>query len=442
MPKLKYVGDSTNSRARALGALLLVALAAVLWNTITVAYETQRNLIAVVAVALGVLFGASLLDRWRNLGVYELTVVGLLSGGIGGVLGSLSGFSYREQYLPNEGYFSRILLVVLISAPATTVFALGSEIPSMLRRQSHQRNRLITLFVLFGALCVLSTLSIIQASVYLGYDWPDSEKYGTDVIRSQSIRFGEVCDILILCVTVLFAARQFSLYKAHTRTVSRVAGFAAALIGARIALSLQPVYEWPMYFESENDDYKAIALLASILFGVGLVYFAFTKEKRSPSPCRPAAHSTTSKRERLFISYCRSDIEFVRLLHDALTYAGFDCFLDEANMRSENFCRRLLREIRTRDRVVLVLSSHSMQSQWIALEARWTVRMEEKVGKCLFAPLRIVPMDSVNAWTLVDSSTGVDIAQRVRTRQIYDFTRWSSSDDFRENMTLFEIGLR
>ena len=86
--------------------------------------------------------------------------------------------------------------------------------------------------------------------------------------------------------------------------------------------------------------------------------------------------------------------------------------------------------IRVYDKLLLVLSEHSMTSHWVANEIRQTRALEVKEKKRKLFPIRLCSMDEVKKWKLFDADTGQDLAVEVREYHIPDFSNWKDQDAF------------
>jgi hypothetical protein len=84
---------------------------------------------------------------------------------------------------------------------------------------------------------------------------------------------------------------------------------------------------------------------------------------------------------------------------------------------------QLMREIDSRDRVVLVVSNASMSSRWVLTELRRAARSADSPS----ARQRIIPVLLVEdrewrTWTLLDGDSGRDFALELRSGPTYAFT--------------------
>lgn len=86
--------------------------------------------------------------------------------------------------------------------------------------------------------------------------------------------------------------------------------------------------------------------------------------------------------------------------------------------------------IRLYEKLLLVLSEHSMQSEWVKTEIRWARKRELQENRRVLFPIRLVPFDVICQWSCFDADTGKDLAVEVREYHIPDFSNWRNHDDF------------
>jgi hypothetical protein len=82
------------------------------------------------------------------------------------------------------------------------------------------------------------------------------------------------------------------------------------------------------------------------------------------------------------------------------------------------------------DRLLLVLSESSMQSEWVMNEIQRARETEVREGRRKLFPITIVEFDKVKAWRRFDADTGKDLAKEVREYFIPDFSNWKEHDAF------------
>ena len=124
-----------------------------------------------------------------------------------------------------------------------------------------------------------------------------------------------------------------------------------------------------------------------------------------------------------FISYSSKDQDFAERLHDDLQSRSVRCWFAPEDMKIGDKIRpRIEESIRLYDKLLLVLSEHSIASNWVAYEVERALNKEpDGIPNVLF-PIRLddAVMESKAGWA-------DDIR---RTRHIGDFRNWNNHDDY------------
>jgi len=82
------------------------------------------------------------------------------------------------------------------------------------------------------------------------------------------------------------------------------------------------------------------------------------------------------------------------------------------------------------DKLLLILSEHSMSRNWVKTEIANARQREEREKKNLLFPITLAAMEEVKKWQLFDADLGVDSAREVREYFIPDFSRWKEHDAY------------
>jgi hypothetical protein len=132
-----------------------------------------------------------------------------------------------------------------------------------------------------------------------------------------------------------------------------------------------------------------------------------------------------------FISCSTRDREFAERLHADLQAKGVRCWI--APHVDRDFPRiqdEIDEAIRLHDRMLLILSEHSMNSYWVKPEIANARQREEREKKDLLFPITLAPMEEVKKWKLFDADLGIDSAREVRECFIPDFSNWKDHDSY------------
>jgi hypothetical protein len=132
-----------------------------------------------------------------------------------------------------------------------------------------------------------------------------------------------------------------------------------------------------------------------------------------------------------FISYSTKDQEFAERLHADLQAKGVRCWFAPEEMKGGRKLHEQIDEaIRLHDRLLLILSEHSMNSEWVNTEIAKARKREVKEGKRVLFPVRLVEFDVLRNWECFDADTGKDSAREIREYFIPDFSNWKDHDSY------------
>ncbi len=125
----------------------------------------------------------------------------------------------------------------------------------------------------------------------------------------------------------------------------------------------------------------------------------------------------------LFISYSSQDDDFAQRLHADLQSKGVRCWFAPEDLKIGSKIRPAIHDaIRLHDKLLLILSEHSVRSQWVEDEVERALDREHTEGSTILFPIRLD--DSV-----MESDTGWASSIR-RTRHIGDFRAWKDHDAY------------
>jgi uncharacterized protein YjbI with pentapeptide repeats len=126
-----------------------------------------------------------------------------------------------------------------------------------------------------------------------------------------------------------------------------------------------------------------------------------------------------------FISYSSKDDAFAQRLHADLQGNNVRCWFAPEDMKIGDEIRSRIQEsIKGHDKLLLVLSEHSINSTWVKTEVETAFEEESKRNKTVLFPIRLdeTAMETDQAWA-------ADIR---RTRHIGDFRRWKDHDSYQQ----------
>jgi hypothetical protein len=126
-----------------------------------------------------------------------------------------------------------------------------------------------------------------------------------------------------------------------------------------------------------------------------------------------------------FISHSSNDQEFAERLYAGLQNKGVRCWFAPEDLKIGDKIRDCIDEsIRLRDKLLLILSEHSIASDWVEHEVESALEEERQRGRTILFPIRLddAVMESNKAWAALIR----------RTRHIGDFTRWKDHDSYQK----------
>jgi uncharacterized protein YjbI with pentapeptide repeats len=126
-----------------------------------------------------------------------------------------------------------------------------------------------------------------------------------------------------------------------------------------------------------------------------------------------------------FISYSSQDQEFADRLYADLQNKGVRCWLATKDLKiGDKFRFAIDESIRVHDKLLLVLSEHSVSSQWVEKEVETAMEREREQNRTVLFPVRLddAVMEIKLGWP----------ADVRRTRHIGDFTRWKEHDSYQK----------
>jgi hypothetical protein len=125
----------------------------------------------------------------------------------------------------------------------------------------------------------------------------------------------------------------------------------------------------------------------------------------------------------LFISYSSKDDMLARRLHADLQASGVRCWFAPEDLKiGTKFRQRIDEAIHLQDKLLLLLSEHSIASTWVENEVEAALEKEDRQQREVLFPVRLddTVMQTSQAWA----------ATLRRTRHIGDFTNWTKPEAY------------
>jgi hypothetical protein len=127
----------------------------------------------------------------------------------------------------------------------------------------------------------------------------------------------------------------------------------------------------------------------------------------------------------VFISYSSKDEQLARRLHADLQDKGVRCWFAPEDLKiGDRFRQRIDEAIHLQDKLLLLLSEHSIGSEWVEVEVEAACEKEAREKRLVLFPVRLdeCVMTTGQAWA----------ANLRRTRHIGDFTHWTDPQAYQQ----------
>lgn len=132
-----------------------------------------------------------------------------------------------------------------------------------------------------------------------------------------------------------------------------------------------------------------------------------------------------------FISYSTADQEFAERLHADLQNKGVRCWFARHDIQGGKKIHEQIDEaIRLYDRLLLILSEASMNSEWVKTEIAHARQKEISQARRALFPISLVQFSKLRNWKCFDADTGKDSAREIREYHVPDFSRWKDHDAY------------
>ena len=134
-----------------------------------------------------------------------------------------------------------------------------------------------------------------------------------------------------------------------------------------------------------------------------------------------------------FISYSTKNQDFADRLYADLQAKGVRCwFAPEDVQGGKKLHEQIEQAIRRYEKLLLVLSEHSMSSEWVKTEIYHARQQETKSGRRKLFPVSLVPFETIRSWKAFDADSGKDMAREVREYFVPDFLNWKDHDAYQK----------
>jgi hypothetical protein len=126
-----------------------------------------------------------------------------------------------------------------------------------------------------------------------------------------------------------------------------------------------------------------------------------------------------------FISYSSKDQDFTERLHADLQGKGVRCWFAPEDLKiGEKFWHRIDESIRLYDKLLVVISQHSVESEWVEREVMAALEKERQQRKTVLFPITLD-----DAFKQTTAPWAADIRRSSHTG---NFTQWKQHDDYQK----------
>ena len=144
-----------------------------------------------------------------------------------------------------------------------------------------------------------------------------------------------------------------------------------------------------------------------------------------------------------FISYSHKDEEFARFLYSRMRKEKLRVWFAPVDIKGGmKLHEQIGRAIQFHDKLLIVVSENSMNSEWVKTEIADARKREADEGVQVLFPVRLVGMDAIQSWKCFDADIGKDSAREIREFYIPDFTNWKDPDAFEREFGKLLKGMR
>jgi len=134
-----------------------------------------------------------------------------------------------------------------------------------------------------------------------------------------------------------------------------------------------------------------------------------------------------------FISYSTANQDFAERLYADLQNKNVRCWFAPHDVQGGKKLHEQIDEaIRVHEKVLLILSKSSMNSDWVKTEIAKARKREVREKKQVLFPVRLVPFEAIRDWECFDADAGKDSAREIREYFIPDFSEWEHHDKYKK----------
>lgn len=176
--------------------------------------------------------------------------------------------------------------------------------------------------------------------------------------------------------------------------------------------------------------------ISTVYLSQGKIPFEFLRGAGVPDNFIEYMHSlvgTAFEFYSCFISYSSKDRPFAERLHADLQNKGVRCwFAPHHGQAGQKLHEQIDQAIRLNEKLLLILSTDSMKSEWVKTEIKKAAKRQAQEKKDVLFPVSLVPFDELREWECFDGDLGKDLGAEIREYLIPDFRRWKEHDSYQK----------
>ena len=136
----------------------------------------------------------------------------------------------------------------------------------------------------------------------------------------------------------------------------------------------------------------------------------------------------------LFISYSHVDSSFIEHLEDHFKKRRIRFWRDMHDAPAGPLEKIVVRAMRHNPTVLLILSAHSVKSDWVEFEAEQARKLEKKLDRHVLCPVALDDSWKTCKWSGV-------LRNQIEKYHILDFSRWQDTSNFESTFERLLLGL-
>ena len=119
-------------------------------------------------------------------------------------------------------------------------------------------------------------------------------------------------------------------------------------------------------------------------------------------------------------------------MHNDLQDSGVRCWFAPEDIKSgRKIYQQIDEAIKQHDRLLLILSDNSMNSEWVKTEIANARQKELNENRQVLFPISLVDYEKIKRWKFFDADTGKDSAKEIREYFIPDFSKWQNQEAYK-----------